>query len=88
MAWLAESYPDLVPRYEAMYAASPYASPGERKSLGRMVARIVRSAGGLKPRPGVASRFHRGADPTRGRADEETKARHPAGSKVRQLKLL
>lgn len=81
MAWLAGHYPDLVPRYEAMYR-SPYASPADRKALGRRVGAIVRAAGGLKPRPGVAARFRRGKDGARG---EE---RPPATHRARQLKLL
>lgn len=82
MGWLAETYPDLVPRYERMYRSSPYASPADRKDAGRRVSAAVRAAGGLKPRPGVAPRFRRGSN------------RHPAGKALqrkpasRQLTLL
>jgi DNA repair photolyase len=50
MPWLAQTYPDLVPRYEAMYV-KPYASSEERKALGRRVSTIVRALGGTRPRP-------------------------------------
>lgn len=59
MAWLAEHHPDLVPRYEAMYASGSYASTEERKALGRMVSRLVRAVGGnprAKHRPAPAAR--------------------------------
>jgi DNA repair photolyase len=48
MGWLRESFPDLVPRYERMYARSPYASPGERKALDDVVRKTMRAAGGVK----------------------------------------
>jgi len=62
MSWLADAYPDLVPRYEQMYRGSPYATQANRKETGRVVAGLVRGAGGLKPPPGVAARFHRGLE--------------------------
>ena len=49
MPWLAEAYPDLVERYEAMYR-KPYASPDDRKALGRTVGRIVDDLGGVRHR--------------------------------------
>ena len=72
MRWLAETYPDLVPRYEQMYRASAYGPVSDRKATGRKVAAAVRAAGGLKPRAGVAARFRRGSD------------RHPAGKSLRR----
>ncbi len=47
MPWLAEHYPDLVERYEAMYR-TPYASPADRKRVGSTVGSIVRSLGGTR----------------------------------------
>lgn len=82
MRWLAATYPDLVPRYEEMYRASPYASPADRKATGRAVTAAVHAAGGLKPRPGIAPRFRRGSDRS---------ANHPSGKRLpppRQLSLL
>jgi DNA repair photolyase len=64
MTWLADTYPDLVPRYENMYRSSPYASPGDRKANARTVGALVRQAGGLKPRAGVAERFRFGRTTT------------------------
>jgi DNA repair photolyase len=79
MAWLSDTFPDLVPRYEAMYRTSAYAGAMARRETARAVGTIVRQAGGLKPRPGVAARFHRGLEPDR-RTQQQ---REP-----RQLRLL
>lgn len=63
MPWLAEHYPDLVPRYEAMYAR-PYASTSDRNALGRTVGGIVRALGGVRPAPETPRRWrHGGGDP-------------------------
>jgi DNA repair photolyase len=54
MPWLAEQYPDLVPRYEEMYR-KPYGPPADRDALGRRVGDLIRDLGGLraaKPRAG------------------------------------
>jgi DNA repair photolyase len=59
MAWLAEQYPDLLPRYEQMYAHSAYGPKADRNALGRTVAKIVDGAGGIKPRAHIAARFSR-----------------------------
>jgi len=75
IVWLADSYPDLVPRYEKMYRSSPYASAGERAHNSRTVGALVREAGGLKPRPGVAARFHRGLEPGRRPSKEPSQLR-------------
>jgi DNA repair photolyase len=77
MAWLADTYPELVPRYEKMYRFSPYAAQGDRKGTARLVAALVGASGGLKPRPGVTARFHRGLDPS-----------PPRRPKANQLRLL
>jgi DNA repair photolyase len=59
MPWLAESYPDLVPRYEEMYRR-PYAPNADRKELGARVGAIVRALGGVKPPEQTgAARFRR-----------------------------
>jgi DNA repair photolyase len=53
MPWLAEQYPDLVPRYEEMYR-KPYGPAPDRDALGRTVGAIVRELGGIRtasPRP-------------------------------------
>ena len=72
MSWLADQYPDLVPRYEEMYRANAYASPRERKDTGRRVGELVREAGGIRPRPGIAARFHRQRDDEQaGRAGDD-----------------
>ena len=61
MGWLADQYPELVPRYEEMYRANAYASPRHRKQTSGTVGALVREAGGLRTRPGIAARFHRQA---------------------------
>jgi DNA repair photolyase len=48
MPWLAEHYPDLVERYEAIYRR-PYAPAGERDALGRRVSGLIRALGGVRP---------------------------------------
>jgi DNA repair photolyase len=55
MPWLEQEYPDLLPRYRAMYAR-PYGPPAARKELGRRVASIVRAVGGVRESTGS----HRG----------------------------
>jgi DNA repair photolyase len=59
MGWLAENYPDLVHRYQTMYARGSYAPSQDRKSLGAAVHKIVRAAGGLRVRPSIAERWRR-----------------------------
>ncbi|MCA1830807.1 MAG: radical SAM protein, partial [Actinobacteria bacterium] len=73
MEWLGENYPDLVPRYEAMYARGSYAPSKDRNELGRAVGKIVRAKGGLEAR----------APTTRWARDEKPKPQEP-----KQLKLL
>ncbi|MGZ8604697.1 MAG: hypothetical protein ACXWX9_08075 [Actinomycetota bacterium] len=62
MPWLAERYPDLVARYEAMYTR-PYAPAPERDRLGATVGGIVRSLGGTRPALSSARRWRRGEEP-------------------------
>jgi DNA repair photolyase len=66
MEWLRSYRPDLVPRYEELYARGAYASPAERKRLAEMV-RSDEMRGGTWPRDlrGVAAangRAGRGAE--------------------------
>jgi DNA repair photolyase len=55
MPWLEATYPDLVPRYHELYSRA-YAPVATRRELGRRVASIVRSMGGVRPADAV-SRF-------------------------------
>ncbi len=48
LRWLEETYPDLVPRYQRTYR-TPYAPAAHRRALGRMVGRMVRALGGVRP---------------------------------------
>ena len=54
MPWLERSYPDLVPRYRAMYRR-PYGPKAERDRL----TSLVRSMVGRRPREGSTPRFRR-----------------------------
>ena len=60
MPWLAEHYPDLIQRYEAMYAR-PYAPASDRDALGRRVSGLIRSLGGVRPAAPPPGRFSRGS---------------------------
>ena len=73
MPWLAETYPDLVPRYEQMYR-TPYGPPADRNALGDAVGDLVRELGGTRPAP---------ERPRRWRSSERAR-----GSKPEQLELL
>ncbi len=73
MPWLAETYPDLVPRYEQMYR-TPYGPPGDRNALGDAVGDLVRELGGTRPAP---------ERPRRWRTSERSH-----GEKAEQLELL
>jgi DNA repair photolyase len=59
MPWLAEHYPDLVERYEAMYRR-PYASAADRDALGRRVSGLIRTLGGTRPARQPPRRFRHG----------------------------
>ncbi len=59
MPWLAEHYPDLVERYEAMYAR-PYAPAADRDALGRRVSGLIRALGGVRPATPPPERFRHG----------------------------
>jgi DNA repair photolyase len=78
MPWLAEHYPDLVPRYEHAYR-SAYGPKKDRAALGERVAGLIGEHGGLRPRPGIAPRFHRRPAPERAA---------PTGPEPEQLSLL
>lgn len=73
MPWLAETYPDLVSRYEQMYR-TPYGPPGDRNALGDAVGDLVRELGGARPAP---------ERPRRWRTSERSR-----GEKAEQLELL
>jgi DNA repair photolyase len=62
MPWLAEHYPDLVPRYERMYRTA-YGPATDRKDLSARVSELVQNESGLRPRPGMARRSHRRPSP-------------------------
>ncbi len=72
LGWLAAEYPDLVPRYQAMYGTSAYASRAERKAFGAQVGEIIRDVGAPRrvdaPRP---ARFPKRADDSAARARRE-----------------
>jgi DNA repair photolyase len=59
LPWLAETYPDLVERYEHLYR-KPYAPAAERDALGRRVGGLIRSLGGVRPAAPPPVRFSRG----------------------------
>ncbi len=60
LPWLAETYPDLVERYEHLYR-KPYAPAAERDALGRRVSGLIRSLGGVRPAAPPPARFSRGS---------------------------
>jgi DNA repair photolyase len=49
MSWLEDNYPDLVPRYRAMYRKSAYASSKDKDALGDTVAELARAERGRRP---------------------------------------
>jgi DNA repair photolyase len=49
MPWLEEHHPDLVPRYQRMYAKA-YGPAADRRAIGERVAGLIDKAGGLRPR--------------------------------------
>jgi DNA repair photolyase len=70
MPWLAEHYPDLVPRYEAMYA-KPYAPAAARDHLGKSVGGMVRALGGARPAAGPPRRWRSNANGDGGAGAEQ-----------------
>jgi DNA repair photolyase len=50
MDWLRDTYPELVPRYEEMYARSSYGNKKDREHLSTEVARLIEENGGLPER--------------------------------------
>jgi DNA repair photolyase len=83
MPWLAEHYPDLVPRYERMYRTA-YGPAADRNDLGARVSELVQDAGGLRPRPGLARHSHRrpGAPPKPATTPEQLSLLEPEGEKA------
>jgi DNA repair photolyase len=63
MAWLQQTYPGLVGRYEDMYAQNAYGPKEMRKALGRRVAGLVRAAGGVRDEDKPSRRFNRSPKP-------------------------
>jgi DNA repair photolyase len=76
MGWLQENYPDLVPRYEQMYALSAYGPKENRSALGQTVGKLLTAAGGIEPRARITAGFSR------------KKARQQESRKPKQLKLI
>ncbi|MEO8323757.1 MAG: radical SAM protein [Actinomycetota bacterium] len=64
MGWLEDNYPDLVPRYQATYGGSAYASRADRQAFGAEVGEIIRDADGVRrsPDPKPARFSKRSAD--------------------------
>jgi DNA repair photolyase len=61
MLWLKEHYPELVDRYNEMYARSAYGPKEDRSTLGKTVHTQVLRAGGIRPRARIAKRWTREA---------------------------
>src|SRR5262245_8265966 len=59
LPWLAEHYPDLVERYESMYAR-PYAPAADRDAIAHRVSGLIRAFGGVRPAKAPPERFGRG----------------------------
>jgi DNA repair photolyase len=70
LPWLADAYPDLVERYEELYR-KPYAPAAERDALGRRVAGLIRSLGGVRPATAPSGRFSRRSNGERTTAQGE-----------------
>jgi DNA repair photolyase len=84
MRWLEDNYPDLVPRYKAMYSTA-YASPSDRKSFGARFSELRESFGPRRrrnPPPRDGARFAR-----RSRVAAQIR-RDRAALDTEQLKLL
>jgi DNA repair photolyase len=69
--WLRENRPDLVPRYEQLYARGAYLSTAERERLGALTKR-----GGARPGP------FRGRDPAPASSPPAKRPRRPAQPKL------
>jgi DNA repair photolyase len=77
MGWLSETYPNLVTRYEDMYAKNAYGPKDDRKALGRRVSGLVKAAGGVRLTPEVFWRRR-----------QHDKAKKEPVPKSKQLQLL
>lgn len=75
MAWLEETYPELVARYQSIYKSSAYGPKGEREKLGANVSELLKQTPLQKNRL-AHRRFRRRS------------RRAPAEPKSEQLKLL
>jgi DNA repair photolyase len=71
LPWLAANYPDLLSRYEAMYA-KPYAPAADRDRLGSTVARLVSEVGGTRRTPETPRRWRHGTERSRQRSEQLT----------------
>ena len=78
LAWLRDEFPDLLPRYEQMYAKSAYGPVAARKAATGTVHELVGEAGGLRLKPGIPERFSH-----RRRSEEPRRQERPE-----QLELL
>ena len=76
MAWLSRAHPELVPRYEQLYARRAYVPAEYRTWLARRVAPLLAKHGLDRQKGGAARRSHRTATGVPG--DEEVG--FPAGS--------
>jgi DNA repair photolyase len=70
MEWLAENYPDLVGRYEAMYRSS-YAAPAERKKFGDRAGALIIASERTRSSRRTSPRFERKAADGAARARKE-----------------
>jgi DNA repair photolyase len=82
MKWLGDAYPELVPRYEAMYRRS-YASPADRKEFEGRVGDIIASQASRRRTARKSARFNRRRDASAQRAREQQLA-----LRSEQLKLV
>jgi hypothetical protein len=83
MEWLASYRPDLVERYEELYARSAYAPRVEQERLGALVRRArVRSAGAFRRDPW---RDHAAREPPRIAAQPGQRAPRPPEAEQTKL---
>lgn len=81
MAWLAASYPDLVGRYQRLYAAGSYAPREYRQRIAATVTDLARRHGVGHASPGRARALPSPTSPSRGCAGPG----HAAGVQLRLL---
>ena len=68
MSWLAAAHPELVERYQGLYAGGAYAPPAERKRIGKLVRSSNRSS---DPRFSLRERLARQRTELRERRERE-----------------